>query len=143
MICSRYYIVYIFMPNRVVLTDFLLFSDPPILTYNFTGQQNLTESSDMIVFTCTVESYPASTILWYKNGSPYVSNIISVIKTAESSKSFVDSSLVFPTGIKRTDYGQYSCNATNILGNVSFSTRIRVWCKFFFKLLKYLMSNQV
>ena len=113
----------------ILLNKVLLFPDAPILTYNFTAQQNLTASPDMVVFTCTVESYPTSVILWYKDGSRYVNNIISVVKTAESSKSVVESSLVFPSGIKRTDYGRYSCNATNSLGNASFSTQIHVWCK--------------
>ena len=117
------------MLNKIILNKLLFCPDAPILTYNFTGQQNLTESPDTVVFTCAAESYPASAILWYKDGSPYINNIVSVVNTAGFRRTVTKSSLAFPTGIKRTDYGRYSCNATNSIGRASFSTHVRVWCK--------------
>ena len=116
------------MSKKVVLNK-LFFPDAPILTYNFTTQQNLTESPDMVVFTCTARSHPTSAILWNKDGSLYIKEFISVVNTAGFRRTVTKSSLAFPTGIKRTDYGRYSCNATNSLGSASFSTHIRVWCK--------------
>ena len=108
---------------------FAAFSDAPELTYNFTAQRNITESPSIVSFTCTAESHPASVILWYKDGSPYTRNIRNVVKISEITKTIIESSLVFPGGIKRKDYGRYSCNATNSLGNASFSTDITVFCK--------------
>ena len=117
------------MLKKVVLNKLLFFPDAPILTYNFTGQQNLTESPYMIVFTCTAKSHPTSAMLWNKDGYPYINEFISVVNTAGFRRTVTKSSLAFPTGINRTDYGRYSCNATNSLGSASFSTHIRVWCK--------------
>eukprot|EP00112_Aurelia_sp_Birch-Aquarium-sp1_P005238 Seg1593.4 transcript_id=Seg1593.4/GoldUCD/mRNA.D3Y31 product=Hemicentin-1 protein_id=Seg1593.4/GoldUCD/D3Y31 len=100
---------------------------PPELTYNFGHQQNLTESSTIVKFTCTVESHPISMIHWYKDGSRYTLNINDTVKVSTDIKSVIESSLVFPAGINRTDFGVYTCNASNELGIASFATDVTVW----------------
>ena len=57
-------------------------------------------------------------------------NINETVKVSTDIKSVIESSLVFPSGINRTDFGIYTCNASNERGNASFATDVTVWCKF-------------
>ena len=106
-----------------------IFPDSPEISTNFGQQQNLTESKT-ISFTCIVESHPTARIRWFKDGVLYSSNITTVVKESSDSKTVLQSSLGFPNGIKRADFGFYTCNASNLLGNASATTDVSVWCKF-------------
>ncbi len=69
-------------------------------------------------------------IHWYKDGSRYTLNINDTVKVSTDIKSVIESSLVFPAGINRTDFGVYTCNASNELGFASYATDVAVWCKY-------------
>ena len=80
-------------------------------------------------FMCSVESHPVSSIQWFKDGSLYNGTTNTVTTVSTDSKTVLQSSVMFPSGIKRSDFGMYSCNASNAVGNSAKSSQVTVWCK--------------
>ena len=69
---------------------------------------------DNVTLTCTASGIPSPTVSWIKVGS---------------GARFNRSELVF-TNIKRSEAGEYRCEASNECGNASESAGIDVQCKF-------------
>ncbi|KAJ6215664.1 hypothetical protein RDWZM_010164 [Blomia tropicalis] len=65
---------------------------------------------------CTVQSYPSSTIRWFKDGVEIQDSRNYQISIFQASKEYIDSTLRVMR-IERKHYGIYTCKATNKLGS--------------------------
>lgn len=98
----------------------LLTAPPQILPFDF-GESSV-NSGDMISATCTVNKgdFPIN-IEWTLNSKPL--EVYSGIKTIRSNKRI---SILSIDAVSEENSGQYTCNASNVAGNVSYSTDLFV-----------------
>ena len=90
---------------------------------------NLTEAALPISISCKAEAHPKPNVQWFHNGKVYYGNITETVIEVTDAKSVVQSVLMFSSGIKRSDNGTYTCNASNLIGSMKKSVKINVWCK--------------
>lgn len=97
----------------------------PIVTSKFHSRTNVTKGTSPSL-TCDIDSFPVSTVQWYKNGvllptSP--SDYAITTGTLEASKfgAHIQSNLTF-TSVDKTDSNNYTCKATNTLGTAEDKT---------------------
>lgn len=90
--------------------------------------------NDPLTIHCQIQSNPPLTksITWLKNKvllpSTLISSLIIRIRFHLSSSGITSSSITFQT-IKRHDDGEYTCLASNTIGQGQSSVHIRVQCK--------------
>ena len=111
---------------------YLYFIDPPDVT-GFTNKTILSQTSVPESLVCDVQSYPMSTITWYKNGVLMTDSPVDNIEITETvilDTTFdkrKQSTLSFTT-LTKLDSANYTCKATNALGAKELKTHMIVHC---------------
>eukprot|EP00795_Rhopilema_esculentum_P016841 gene16841-8312_t len=114
------------------ITTRIVQSNQPELLASLVATSNVLEGSRHHAIECKVRSNPAANITWTKNGSR-IQNSSDILIYAEYTNitdrgSTLKSKLVF-SSIRKEDYGNYSCIATNIIGSVSSEQHLTVTYK--------------
>ena len=84
-------------------------------------------SPDPVSFSCTVDSYPSSTITWLHNGAEVLAAHPRVtISTVQVDNRTQESNLTL-LNTTAEDIGTYTCSALNTEGSANMTTELQVW----------------
>ena len=79
---------------------------------------------------CDATGKPAPDIVWIKNGAPLRNMPKDFISGKDPSGVFITTSTLTLSPAKRTDNGNYGCQAKNKYGNVIKTVRLELKCKY-------------